>query len=90
MARLKSHWPDLDHMPSSEGRMDGTAPKLTLEGKVLKNAVSRQKDVHGDQNNFTGQDSDFKVPIPFTICFKNIFLVAWRFVVMKARHWVTY
>lgn len=44
--------------------------EVILEGKILKNLVLREKDVHGDQNNFAYyQNSDFKVPVFFTLGF---------------------
>lgn len=48
--------------------------ELALEGKFLKNPLLRENDVHGDQNNFACENSDFKVPIAFTIDFKKYLL----------------
>lgn len=39
--------------------------EVILEGKILKNLLLREKDTHGDQNDFACQNSHFKVPIFF-------------------------
>lgn len=59
-------------MLSSASRIDGmmiglSQPQVILEGEILKSPVVREKNVLGDQINFACWNSDFKVPVFFTI-----------------------